>query len=224
MADRRLPPLPDPPAELFPFLTPAQAARLEAHGRRRTIPAEEIAVEVGTRATELFVVLGGAIEILRVTEEGEQLVAACRAGQFTGEANLLSGRPGVLRLRTSEPTEVLAIPLERLQSLLQTDSELSDVLMRAFLLRRVELIARGYGEVLIGSTHSPDTLRVREFLTRNGHPHTFVDVEKEPDVQGMLDRFHVKIDDVPVLICGGTHVLRNPSNRDVADCLGFNAT
>ena len=95
--------------------------------------------------------------------------------------------------------------------------------MRAFIYRRLELIAQGLGDVVIvGSKHSSATLRVREFLARNGHPFAFVDLDHDADAQALLDRFHVTPDDVPVLICRGDVVLRNPDNQAIADCLGFN--
>jgi thioredoxin reductase (NADPH) len=100
---------------------------------------------------------------------------------------------------------------------------LSDILMRAFILRRVELIARGIGDVvLIGSSHCAETIRIKEFLTRNGHPYSSVDLDREADVQELLDHFHVSVADVPVLICRGESVLRNPTNQQIAACLGFN--
>jgi thioredoxin reductase (NADPH) len=96
--------------------------------------------------------------------------------------------------------------------------------LRAFLLRRSYLIGHSVGDaLLIGSNHSGDTLRLREFLSRNGHPHTYVDVERDQDVQAILDQFEVKVTDIPVLICRGTLVLRNPSNADAAECFGLNA-
>jgi thioredoxin reductase (NADPH) len=95
--------------------------------------------------------------------------------------------------------------------------------MRAFILRRVELIAHQVGDaVLVGSIHSAETLRIKEFLTRNGYPHAYLDLERDPDVQHLLDRFHVAIDEIPVVICRGESVLRNPTNQKIADCLGFN--
>ncbi|HEV7590087.1 MAG TPA: FAD-dependent oxidoreductase, partial [Longimicrobium sp.] len=96
-------------------------------------------------------------------------------------------------------------------------------LLRAFILRRLELIAHGIGDVvLLGSMHCSGTLRIKEFLTRNGHPYTYVDLDRDPTVEEMLDHFHVSFDDVPVLICRGEVVLRNPSNLQIADTLGFN--
>ena len=95
--------------------------------------------------------------------------------------------------------------------------------MRAFLLRRAAMIAGGFGDVvLVGSNHSPDTLRIKEFLTRNAHPYSFIDPDNDPGVQDLLDRFKFSIADIPVCICRGVTVLRNPSNREIADCLGFN--
>jgi thioredoxin reductase (NADPH) len=119
---------------------------------------------------------------------------------------------------------VIELDREQLLALVQTDSELSEIIMRAYILRRVELIAHGFGDVvLIGSNHCAGTLRVKEFLTRNGHPYAYVDLDQDADVQNLLDRFKVSAADIPVLICRGDVVLRNPSNREIADCLGFNA-
>jgi thioredoxin reductase (NADPH) len=100
---------------------------------------------------------------------------------------------------------------------------ISQVLMTAFIFRRLELIANHVGDaVVIGSPHSPGTLRIKEFLSRNGHPYTYLDLDKDTGVQEMLDKFKVSVDEIPVLICRGTMVLRNPSNQQVADCLGLN--
>jgi thioredoxin reductase (NADPH) len=152
-------------------------------------------------------------------------VAVLRPGQFTGEINMLSGRRGFVRIRVSESGGVIQVDREQLLSLVQTDSELSEILLRAFILRRVEIIARGIGDVvLVGSSHSPGTLRIKEFLTRNGHPYAYVDLEHDPGAQELLDRFHVAVEDVPIMICRGDSVLRNPSNQKIAECLGFNVT
>jgi thioredoxin reductase (NADPH) len=107
--------------------------------------------------------------------------------------------------------------------LVQSDAELGQILMRAFILRRVELVAASVGDVvLIGSTHSAGTLRIKEFLMRNGHPYTFIDLERDPDAQNLLDSFDLAASEIPVVICRGEIVLRNPSNQQIADCLGFN--
>ena len=143
---------------------------------------------------------------------------------FSGETSMLTGRPVFVQIRAGEPGEVIELDRAALLALVQTDSELSEILMRAFVLRRVELIARGYGDVvLVGSTYCSGTLRIKEFLTRNGHPYAYVDLDRDADVQSLLDRFDIAAADIPVLICRGTVVLRNPTNAQIADCLGFNA-
>jgi len=137
---------------------------------------------------------------------------------FTGEVNIPSGRRSFVQLRVSEPSEVVDVDRERLMELIQADSELSEILMRAFILRRVEIIAHGFGDVvLIGSNHCVGTLRVKDFLTRNGYPHSSVDLDRDDGVQNVLDRFNVSLTDVPVVICRGEVVLRNPSNPGLHD-------
>ena len=121
------------------------------------------------------------------------------------------------------PGEVIELDHEHLVALVQTDSEISEIIMRAFILRRVELIAQGLGDVVVvGSNHCSGTLRVKEFLTRNSHPYTYIDLDRDTDVQTLLDQFHVTAADVPVVICRGDVVLRNPTIQQIADCLGFN--
>jgi thioredoxin reductase (NADPH) len=196
---------------------------MAAYGRRRQVAAGDVLVEVGDAAVPVYVVLAGAIQVLQSRHDGEAPVVTHRAGQFTGEAATVTGRPALARLRVSEPGEVVAIDRERLLRLVQTDAELSEILMRALFLRRVELAARGFGDVVvIGSTHCAGTLRVKEFLTRNRHPHAYLDLDSDAESQALLDRFAVAAADVPVVICRGAIVLRNPSNQEIAACLGFN--
>jgi thioredoxin reductase (NADPH) len=208
--------------QTFPRLTPAQVARIAAHGRVRSVAHDEVLLEPGERAAHFYVVTSGAIEVVRPSAPGE-LVAVFEPGMFTGEVTMLSGRPGLGRIRAREAGDVIEVDREDLLALMQTDGELSEIFMRAFILRRVELIARDVGDVvLVGSSHSQGTLRVKEFLTRNGHPYSYLDLERDDGVQELLDRFQVAVAEIPVLICRGTTVLRNPSDRQIAECLGFN--
>ena len=212
-----------PADRVFPALTPEQIARISARGRIRAVRAGEVLQAAGGPAQSAYVVPAGSVEIVRRSTDAEELVAVLRPGRFTGETNLLSGRDALVTLRVRESGEVVEVKREDLLGLVQSDSELSDVFMRAFILRRVELIAHGFGDaVLIGSSFCQATLRVKEFLTRNGHPYAFVDLDRDSGVQDLLDRFGVGVGDVPVLICRGTAVLRNPTNLQIADCLGFN--
>jgi len=208
--------------QIFPTLTATQIARIAARGHTRQIQQGEVLQEPGDQL-RFFVVTAGKIDIVSVFGSSEAPIVTLQSGQFTGEANMLSGRRGFARIRASTDGEVIEVEREQLLSLVQTDSELSEILMRAFILRRVELIAHQVGDaVLVGSTHSAATLRIKEFLTRNGYPHAYVDLDRDPDVQALLDRFHVSLTDIPVVICRGESVLRNPTNRQIADCLGFN--
>jgi len=210
---------------LFPTLTAAQIARIEAHGVKRRVRPGEVLFEPGVHAAPFFVVTAGEIEIVRPSGDAETMVAVQGPGAFTGEANLLHGRPSFMRARANQAGEVIELTREQLLGLIQTDPEISNVLMRAFIYRRVELIAQGLGDVvLVGSTHSAATLRIKEFLTRNGHPFAYLDLDRDADVQQLLDRFHVAGVDIPVLICRGDVVLRNPTIQKIADCLGYNDT
>jgi thioredoxin reductase (NADPH) len=208
---------------LFPTLTSAQIARIAARGRRRTIARGEMLVEVADKDVPFFVVVGGEVQALRPSGATEILIVAHGPGQFSGEATMITGRRAMGRLRASEPGEVIQLEREQLLTLIQTDAELSEILMRAFMLRRFELIAHEFGDVVvIGSAHCAGTLRVKEFLTRNGHPFHYIDLDRDAEAQAVLDQFHVSAADVPVLICGADTVLRNPSTVQIAECLGFN--
>src|SRR5579863_8457791 len=210
--------------QIFPVLTPAQMQRLTSHGTPRSVRTGEVLVELGDGEIPMFVVISGELEIVRPTFAQEKLIRVVEPGRFTGEINTLSGRRAFARVRGRQDSEVIQISRENLLALVQTDEELSEIVMRAFILRRAELLAQGLGDAtLVGSSHSADTLRIKEFLTRNGHPYTYIDLETDPDVENVLARFGVSITDTPVLICQGRTVLRSPTNREISNCLGFNA-
>ena len=223
------PPPPPPPSSgpraehIYPTLTPAQLGRIAAHGRRGRVEAGEVLVQAGEQTARLFVVVAGRIDVVRPSAAGDEVVVAFGPGMFTGEVTMLSGRPGLAQIRAGAAGEVIEVGRDELLALIQSDGELSEILMRAFILRRVELIARGISDVVVlGSAHCQGTLRIRAFLTRNGHPHTMLDLDRHAGVQELLDRFHVSAADVPVVITCGEVVLRNPSNQQIADALGFN--
>jgi thioredoxin reductase (NADPH) len=216
--------LSSPLEHVFPTLTAAQVDRLAGHGTVRRVEQGEVLLDEDDQNATLFVVLSGRVEIVRVSGNAEEVVSVNGPGQFTGEMSMLSGRRRLVRIRASEAGEVIEVARPQLMALVQADSELSEIVMRAFILRRVELIAHGLGDVVVvGSRHSAGTLRVKEFLTRNGHPHSYIDVDQDSGAQALLDGFHVGVEHVPVLICRGRTVLRNPTNQQIADCLGLNA-
>jgi thioredoxin reductase (NADPH) len=209
--------------KIFPKLIPAQIDRIAAHGRIRSVQPGEVLIEQGDISVPFFVVITGEVEIVRPFDAYETLVTVHGSGEFTGEVNMLSGRRSFFRARATKPGKVIELDHQQMLTLVQTDAELSDILMRAFILRRVELIAAGVGDIiLVGSTHSASTLRIKEFLMRNGHPYSYIELERDPDVQNLLDNFKISASEIPVLICRGQLALRNPSNQQIADCLGFN--
>ncbi len=210
--------------KIFPKLTPEQIGRIQARGNIRDVKVGEVLVEQGDSAVPFFVVVTGEVEIVRPSSGGvETLVTVHVSGQFTGEVNMISGRRAMYRARVIKPGKVIELDRQNMMALVQSDAEIGEILIRAFILRRAELLAAGVGDVvLIGSIHSPSTHRIKEFLMRNGHPYSYIDLEKDPDVQNLLDSFHVDVSQIPVLICQGKFVLKSPSNQEIADCLGFN--
>ncbi len=185
--------------------------------------AGEVLVEPGDREIPIFVVISGELEAVRPAFGLETLIRTFGPGQFTGELSTLSGRRAIALIRARQDGEIIGIARENVLALVQADAELSEILMRAFILRRAEMLAQGIGDVtLVGSSFSAETLRIKEFLTRNGHPYTYINLESDPAVQNLLEHFHVSMLETPVVICRGETVLRNPTNREIAGCLGFN--
>lgn len=214
----------DAGTQTFPVLTAAQIDRIRTQGKLRRVVAGEILFEPGDMDVPFFVLLSGAIKIVQPGLDGERPVATHRrAGEFTGEITMISGKRCLVRGRVTEPGEFIELTGEGLRSLIARDAELSEIFMRAFILRRLELIHRGQGNlILIGSRYSAQTLRLREFLSRNGYPYTYVDLETDKTSQEILDRFSVRVEEIPVIICATGLVFRNPTTQKLADCLGFN--
>ena len=209
--------------QIFPQLTPAQIGRISNVGERRSVRSGEVLFELGEQDTRFFVVIEGAIEIVRPVAGREERITVLGPGEFRGEINMLSARRNLVRSRALSDGSIVVVDREHLHALVQRDFELSEILLRAFILRRVALIAQaGSGLALIGSRHSGRTLHIREFLSRNGQPFTYQEVESEPDVQALLDRFQVGVAEMPVIVFETGEVLRNPTIETLASRLGLN--
>lgn len=209
--------------QVFPVLTEGEIHRVAAYGKRRNVKAGDVLVEQGERDMHFFVIVSGHLEISQTSGLGHEVIVVHDPGEFFGDIHTLSGRRSVVRAQMLDAGEVIEMDREQLQKLVETDSRLSEILVRAFILRRLELISHGFGDVvLVGSAFSAGTLRIKEFLTRNGYPYSYVDLDHDSGVQELLDHFAVKVEEVPVLICGVSHTLRNPSNQAIAECLGLN--
>jgi len=208
-------------AETYPTLTTAQIERMRAAGRERAFDSGEVLIEQGA-APSCYVVLEGSIEVVHPHDAGEDLITVIEAGGFSGEMNMLAGTPSLVRTRGRTAGRVLEVDRMALRHFLASDADISELMMRAFILRRVGLISEQRGDVVVvGSRHSAASLRVKEFLTRNAHPYSALDVEVDPAAQTLLDHFGVRVDEVPIVVCRGVRVLRNPSNEELAECLGY---
>lgn len=216
-------PLAAPAEEVFPSLTEAQIERVERYGRRRTVTAGEVLIAQGDASIPFFVILDGEIEAVLPADLGKHLVTIGGRGQFNGEINTLSGRSAIFEIRVSKSGVFIELDHHQMMALVQTDAEIGEIVMRAFIMRRLAFLNAGIGDiVLIGSTHSADTLRIKEFLVRNSHPYTNMDLERDAEVERLMTAFNIEANEIPVVICRGKTVLRNPSNRELAQCLGFN--
>lgn len=213
----------DPKTQTFPVLTAAQITRIRTVSKLRQVEAGEILFSPGDRNMSFFVVLSGRMEVVQPVCSGELPITTHDPGEFTGEVSMISGQPCLVLGRVTEGGEFLEMKPEDLRSLIAKDAELSEIFMRAFILRRVALISQNLGNVIVlGSRHSADTLRLREFLSRNGYPYNYIDLDADKVAQRVLDHFSVKLEEVPVVICNGRTVLKNPTAQEVADCLGLN--
>jgi len=166
--------------QIFPKLTPEQILRIESRGKILDVQADEVLVEQGNSAVPFFVVVSGELGVVRLSDTVETLVTIHGPGEFTGEVNMLSGRRSIVLIRATKPGKVIQMNHQNMISLLQSDAELGEIIMRAFILRRVEMVASGIGDVvLIGSSNSSSTFRIKEFLMRNGHPYSYIDLERD---------------------------------------------
>jgi thioredoxin reductase (NADPH) len=226
MTSQLVPSVLDPQTQIFPVLTPEQIDRIRGCGQVRQVQPGDILFKPNDLAVPFFVLLSGKMEIVQPDMDGgERTVATHEPGSFTGEMTMISGQKCLVLGRVTEAGEFLELSGEALRTLVGRDAELSEILMRAFILRRLALIKAGYGNlVLLGSRHSAKTLELREFLTRNAHPFTYMDLDRDAAFQDMLDRFHVQVSEIPVILCSSGNVLRNPTVQKLANCLGFNST
>jgi thioredoxin reductase (NADPH) len=208
-------------AQTFPVLTAEQVRRVAAYGVEERLPAGALFSERGQRAVDFFLLLEGAIEVFDPTQ-GDAVVYTFGPGQFSGEMNLLNGREILLSARVTADSRVLRLRSVEFRRLLAVDSEIAEIVMRAFILRRVALIRHGQGGVmLIGPAHASGMLRLRTFLARNSYPFSVSDTERDPEVASRLLGREVGPDAFPLVVLPSGQALENPSNLDIADALGL---
>ena len=210
--------------QIFPTLTPEQIDRIRPWGKVRHVQAGEVLFQPGDGNVPFFVLLSGSLEIVQPSQAGQPVLVTHAAGNFAGEIATMSGQRAFVLGRVKNEGDFLELRHEDFRTLIARDAELSEVFLRAFILRRLALIHSGAGNViLLGSRHSAGTLKLREFLGRNGHPYVYHDLDTDTSSQELLDRFNITPDQIPVTICNGRDILRNPTIQQLADCLGLNA-
>jgi thioredoxin reductase (NADPH) len=205
-----------------PNLSPEQVDRIRSIAQFRPVKAGEVLYEPSQPDVPLFIVLDGSVSISR-TGEDDKILAVREANQFTGEMSVISGKRSLLKARVTGDGSVLELTRDRLLSLMAKDTELGEIFMEAFVARRLLMIQLGEGNVvLFGAKSSARSLALREFLTRNAHPFTYVDIDSESFAGELMEKLAVRHSEIPVVYCNNRYVLRNPSIAELAQCLDLN--
>lgn len=210
-------------AQMFPTLTEAEIARLQRFGTRRSYAAGDAVVRTGENGHGLAILLSGAVEVSQRDQKGQGTpIVTHLPGGFVGELAQLSGRPALVDVTAVREAELLAIPPEKLRAVLTAEASLGERIMRALILRRMGLLETGGGgPVIVGQAQHPDVLRLQNFLRRNGHPHQSLDPGSDTCGQALIDRFRVEPEELPIVLCPGGQMLRNPSEGEMARCIGL---
>jgi len=209
--------------QMFPTLEPGEIERMRRFGEVRHFGEGDMLAHIGEVGPGICVVLAGAVEMTWQDEAGRrQPIVTHLPGAFMGELAQLSGRPSLVDALAVKPVSVLVIPTDRLRSLLVAEAELGERIMRALILRRVAILETGAGgPVIVGRPDSGDVLRLADFLRRNGHPHSRIDPETDPEAKALIERFHVDPGELPIVLCPGGQLLRNPRELELARCIGL---
>src|SRR6202521_5168176 len=209
--------------QMFPVLEPAEIDRMRRFGETRSYRAGERLATTGEVGPGLCVILAGNVVVTQRDELAHHPpIVTYGPGSFLGELAQLSGRPALVDAHTQGTVEALVIPPHRLRDVLVEEAELGERIMRALILRRVGLLEAGAGgPIIVGPADNGDVLRLEGFLARNAHPHQKLDPETDPDARILVGRFHVAADELPIVLCPGGQLLRNPSENELARCLGI---
>jgi thioredoxin reductase (NADPH) len=209
--------------QIYPKLDPLEIERMRRFGELRSFAAGEHLVTVGDVASGLAVILSGRVAVSDRDPLGEpRLIITHREGNFMGELAQLTGRPALVDVVAEGPVEALVIPPERLRALMIAEADLGERIMRALILRRMRILQTGTGAtVIIGPARNGDVLRLQEFLRRSGQPQQLLDPETDPSAKALTERFRVDPGQLPIVLCPGGQLLRNPGQDELARCLGL---
>ena len=209
--------------QMFPTLEAAEIERVRRFGHVHSFGAGEALAKVGDKGLGLTIILDGKVDITQHDPSGRRVpIVTHEPGAFMGELAQLAGRPSLVDAYAQGPVEALLIPPDQLRALLVAEAELGERIMRALILRRVGLLETGAGgPVIVGRAENGDVLRLQGFLRRNGHPHQRLDPETDPEAKALIERFHVDPGQLPIVLCPGGQLLRNPSENELARCIGL---
>jgi thioredoxin reductase (NADPH) len=209
--------------QMFPTLQPFEVERVRRFGEVRSFDVGEPLAKAGDVGRGLSIILAGEVEVTRHDRSGDHaFIVTHGVGAFVGELAQLTGQPALVDACAREPAEVLIIPPDRLRALLIAEAELGERIMRALILRRVGLLETGAGgPVIVGRAKSGDVLRLQGFLRSNGHPYRHLDPEADPEAEALVERFHVDSGELPIVLCPGGQLLRNPGETQLARCIGL---
>ena len=211
--------------QLFPALCAVQIAvaqRFATAPPQRFGPGETL-YTLGERHAPVFIVTAGEVLVNRGHSNGEdQLITTLPIGGITGEVSQLGGRSALAEARAgANGCEVLRFDTHQLRALIVGSAEIGEIIMRAFLLRRTALIAEGANTLLAGRPGEAALVRLQGFLTRNGHPYSLLDVTDGGEGQALAERFGVRDDELPIVLCPNGSLLKHPGEVDLAACLGM---
>ena len=211
-------------AGAFPILDEAQVAKLSRYGVEESVPAGLVLFREGERGSDFIVVLSGNVEaVAHFGESAETTSTAFNPGQFVGVMNILSNEGAYVTATATVSSRVLRIPLDQLRTVIAEDITLSEIVIRAFLLRHSLLLRLGTGPKVIGSRFSESTRTILDLLARNRVAVTWIDVESDPRAETLLRNFGFTVADIPLVLVAGQPILRNPSLEEVGAVFGIEA-
>ena len=213
-------------AQMFPILADAEIERMRRFGEPRSFRAGDALAKVGEVGHGMIIILAGEVDVRQHDDSGHgHLIVTHEPGAFMGELAQLAGRPALVDAHARGPVEALIIRPDRLRALLIAEAELGERIMRALILRRVGLLETGAGgPVIVGRPENGDVLRLEGFLRRNGHPHQRLNPDIDPEAKALIERFHVDAGELPIVLCPGGQLLRNPGEVELARCIGLVGT
>jgi thioredoxin reductase (NADPH) len=208
-------------AQAFPTLDPSEVALIDALGSRREVSEGEYLFREGDVTYDFFVLDGAEVDMVVTVDGGENFIAHHGRGRFLGELNMLTGMRVFVSARVVKSGEVVVVARDRLRQLMATNPRLGDTILAAFMARRTLLMTGAAPSIrVIGSQFSPESLRVREFLARIRVPHEWLDPDRDPQVDGVLQGFGISVNELPVVIASGS-VLRRPTPGELSSYLGL---